>query len=134
MDVLDYYANEGDVQTCVTVCRALGAAVEEAVGQARLQQWLVQYIDLLHRLQLWSPASTVMARCNDPYLRRKNQEHTTVKHAAAGVGVCAVCLLPVKGVWTGCQACGHGGHLHHLRDWFAEGALCPTGCGHSCVR
>ena len=175
LELLAHYADRGDVQTCVTVCRALGVEVEEAVGQARLQQWLVQYIDLLNRLQLYSPASTVMARCHDKFLRRKNQENTTVVPScstcgtaleapppppvvevegqsppppspsslipapmrcgkcARRLGTCAVFLLPVNGVFAWCQGCGHGGHLHHMNEWFEEcGTLCPTGCGHVC--
>jgi hypothetical protein len=234
LEVLRYYADCGDVQTCVTMQRVLGADVEARLGQRRVQQWLVQYIDLLHRLQLWAPASTVMARCSDEAIRRLNQMHTALQPActacgtdvtqlpppdtrprpeeavparadgpppqpgagvvtaidalwaaapvatlvavrdedepadaprtlvvttglepvsasASAVGVlqavapahcggcadvvsaCAVCRLPVRGLYVWCQGCGHGGHLQHMQDWFAAyGSLCPTGCQHVC--
>ena len=67
--------------------------VEEAVGPQRLQRWLIQYIDLLHRLQLWAPASTVMARCHDATLRRLNKTLTTMSPACAACDA-AVALPP----------------------------------------
>jgi len=41
--------------------------------------------------------------------------------------------------WTWCQNCGHGGHAHHVRDWFEGGreggrVVCGvSGCGCRCV-
>jgi hypothetical protein len=217
-DVLRGLAEAGNVQGCVTVSRVLGPEVEGAVGRRLLQQWLVQYIDLLHRLRIWSPASTVMARASDEGIRRLNQLSTSVLAAcgscskdatgaavpdvapragdgAAGgaclshvrpagahpatvplllaappsaladfdasavvappvpsdVGVvqavaptrcrscahdvssCSVCEGPVRGLYTWCQGCGHGGHLGHMKEWFATSTLCPTGCMHVCT-
>ncbi|PVU93075.1 hypothetical protein BB561_003477 [Smittium simulii] len=34
-------------------------------------------------------------------------------------------------VW--CQNCGHGGHYHHIKDWFASMSVCPAlGCDCMC--
>ena len=60
---------------------------------------------------------------------------------------CVVCNLAVKGVVylllfnamfiVGCSniclSCGHGGHTHHLMDWFVEHEHCPSGCGCKCL-
>ena len=59
--------------------------------------------------------------------------------------LCAVCMLPVRGVAWSCGACGHGGHWPCLREWLAESLAgqtngargqahnrCPTGCGCEC--
>lgn len=47
--------------------------------------------------------------------------------------VCVVCSQqPVRGVFVVCPGCSHGGHLEHMRDWFAVHRHCPTGCGHVC--
>lgn len=211
-DILRWYAEQGDVQACVTISRVLGPSVELHVGKRVLQQWLVQYIDLLHRLQLWSPASTVMARASDEGIRRLNQLSTSVVSAcgncskdtsqslvpdvmpkqsdgpasaltnvdsslprppaanepafcddisaasasplpvsASDIGTlqavaptrcrscahdlstCAICLEPVRGLYTMCQGCGHGGHLDHMQEWFATSTLCPAGCMHVCA-
>lgn len=89
LDVLAHYAEAGDVQTCVTVARVLGAEVESRLPRKQLQRWLVAYIDLLHRLQLWAPASTVMARASDEGIRRLNQMQTAL------APVCATCHTDV---------------------------------------
>lgn len=38
----------------------------------------------------------------------------------------------VKGPNVWCQACGHGGHLIHMQEWFSKYIWCPAGCGHIC--
>ena len=45
---------------------------------------------------------------------------------------CSLCRLPVRGLATTCSACGHGGHLHHLKWWFSKYSICPSGCGCQC--
>ena len=39
---------------------------------------------------------------------------------------CSVCLLPVRGLASCCQRCGHGGHFKHLRKWFHRDNICPV--------
>lgn len=39
----------------------------------------------------------------------------------------------MKGLYVWCQGCNHGGHLVHMKEWFATEKLCATGCGHTCV-
>ena len=46
---------------------------------------------------------------------------------------CSICTNPVRGLFTVCFICGHGGHLDHVRQWFSENSVCPTGCGCSCI-
>ena len=46
---------------------------------------------------------------------------------------CAICRLCVQGMAATCLACGHGGHLRHLRDWFLRQDRCPSGCGCQCL-
>jgi hypothetical protein len=45
---------------------------------------------------------------------------------------CALCLSPVSGLFIICEICGHGGHAHHLSEWFAKYEECPTGCKCRC--
>ena len=45
---------------------------------------------------------------------------------------CALCDLPVRGLSLCCPLCGHGGHVDHLRSWFASRSSCPTACGCNC--
>jgi hypothetical protein len=86
LDVLQFYAQMGDIQTCVTVSRVLGPEVEARLGKRTIQRWYFSYIDLLHRLQMWAAASTVMARCSDEGIRRLNQMHTAIPSACAQCG------------------------------------------------
>lgn len=46
--------------------------------------------------------------------------------------LCSVCHNVVKGLYVWCQGCSHGGHLAHMREWYSQNRVCPTGCGHSC--
>lgn len=31
---------------------------------------------------------------------------------------CVLCRLPVRGINSVCPACGHGGHISHMKRWF----------------
>ncbi|KAK6338745.1 SEA (Seh1-associated) complex subunit [Orbilia brochopaga] len=48
---------------------------------------------------------------------------------------CMVCHEVVRGRWTMCQGCCHGGHDDCLRQWYLDAAMrqCPSGCGHECT-
>lgn len=46
---------------------------------------------------------------------------------------CAICHHLVKGLINFCIQCGHGGHTRHMRAWFEEIDVCPTGCGCACL-
>ena len=207
LDLVLFYANRGDVQTSVTIARVLSPSIEEKIGKRVLQKLNVQYIDLLHRLSLWSAASTIMSHCSDEGIRRINQQSTSVliscgmcgkdveeakvpqallsldvvnniyssnsinpqdKNATGLVSStsqiatsqsqlskgavqasanprcrackhivcrCSICQEPVRGLYTWCQGCGHGGDRAHMMEWFETlgQTLCPTGCGHFCT-
>uniref|UniRef100_A0A1X7TBG9 WDR59/RTC1-like RING zinc finger domain-containing protein n=1 Tax=Amphimedon queenslandica TaxID=400682 RepID=A0A1X7TBG9_AMPQE len=49
------------------------------------------------------------------------------------LNICSVCHAPVKGLYSMCEVCGHGGHMSHLKEWFSTNSWCPSGCGHNCV-
>ena len=47
---------------------------------------------------------------------------------------CSVCLLPVRGLASCCQRCGHGGHYKCLRKWFLHEHVCPVAsCNCQCL-
>lgn len=46
---------------------------------------------------------------------------------------CALCHTPVRGLSNFCLVCGHGGHMHHMRQWFEKQSFCPSGCGCPCL-
>ncbi|XP_055837371.1 GATOR complex protein Wdr59 isoform X1 [Episyrphus balteatus] len=47
---------------------------------------------------------------------------------------CTLCRLPVKGAANACLACGHGGHVEHMQQWFEKHDLCASGCGCYCLK
>mmetsp|Transcript_14969 Transcript_14969/g.21181 ORF Transcript_14969/g.21181 Transcript_14969/m.21181 type:complete len:298 (+) Transcript_14969:609-1502(+) len=46
---------------------------------------------------------------------------------------CSVCTNAVRGLFTICIVCGHGGHVDHVMPWFEKHSQCPTGCGCKCM-
>lgn len=46
---------------------------------------------------------------------------------------CTVCHVLVKGMVNFCSKCGHGGHSVHIKEWFSQQTVCPTGCGCICL-
>lgn len=46
---------------------------------------------------------------------------------------CSICSNAVRGLFTVCMTCSHGGHLNHIMAWFEKNTECPTGCGCKCV-
>lgn len=46
---------------------------------------------------------------------------------------CSVCHVLVKGMVNFCSKCGHGGHSVHIKEWFSQQTVCPTGCGCICL-
>lgn len=70
---------------------------------------------------------------------------------------CTLCRIPVKGAANACLACGHGGHLMHMKQWFQVSFMqfqplsmvysmlflfyrlknhnvCASGCGCQCLQ
>ncbi|KAG0242198.1 WD repeat-containing protein 24 [Actinomortierella wolfii] len=154
-NLLEYYAEHGDVQMCVTILLVL-ANVPELPAFPRSAQWFTSYIDLLSRFKLWSIATAVAQACTDPSVHTMNQESTTIHFSCAScmkpitnrsptssgfwacercrkvVTSCGVCNMTVRGIYTWCTQCSHGFHLQHAQEWFAQSPDCPTGCGHQC--
>ncbi|KAF9949312.1 WD repeat-containing protein 24 [Mortierella alpina] len=154
-NLLEYYAEQGEVQMCVTVLLVL--ADEKDVPEfTRSQQWFGSYIDLLSRFKLWSIATAVSQACQDPSIHTMNQDSTTIHTSCSScmkpiltraqnssgfwacdrcrkvLSSCSVCHKTVRGIFTWCTHCSHGFHLQHAQEWFSQSAECPTGCGHQC--
>ncbi|GBB87051.1 hypothetical protein RclHR1_13500001 [Rhizophagus clarus] len=149
--LLDYYAEQGDVQMCVTLILILGDKIK--ISQERVEQWLFSYIELLHRFQLWCAATHIISTCRISTVEMMNQQSTTIyttcnncfrpmqnfrngywicEKCRKMLNSCSICHNTVKGLYTWCQGCSHGGHLAHMKEWFLVNNECPTGCGHNC--
>ncbi|GAX11681.1 hypothetical protein FisN_7Lh049 [Fistulifera solaris] len=46
---------------------------------------------------------------------------------------CSICENAVRGLFSVCKSCGHGGHMNHLQSWFSMMEECPSGCGCKCL-
>ena len=46
---------------------------------------------------------------------------------------CSICTNSVRGLFTVCMTCSHGGHLKCIVSWFENHSQCPTGCGCKCT-
>lgn len=147
----EWYLHEGDIQMCIMIVLLFGYHNGPVY---RPEEWFHSYITHLKRCQLFVEATEMTRDCPFELVRRTNQESTTFysscsrcmkpvmqgKHSAYWIcercekptGSCSVCHLPVRSVYVNCRGCGHGGHIEHMREWFAESNECPTGCGHQC--
>jgi hypothetical protein len=159
--ILQICAEQGDLQTCVTILLLLQNCGHAVVPASQSRMYLISYLDILRRNQLWQHATDILQVCPDPQDRSMNQKSTAVSVASRcrtcnkmldlpiGQGYagacwakcdkcgpkrirCSVCRLSVSGAYLWCQGCGHGGHLRHMYKWFQSNSTCPAGCMHQC--
>lgn len=153
VDMLKHHAVMGDIQTSASVLLALGDRRRSLVmlDEATQEHWLMGYLDILSRHQLWEAATQVIQLAWVPTVSQLNQQSTTIHTSCARCGksllrsgwlcdrchcadgsACSVCHQVVRGLYAWCQGCAHGGHLLHMQEWWATNKQCPTGCGHIC--
>ncbi|XP_071962071.1 GATOR2 complex protein WDR24-like isoform X2 [Antedon mediterranea] len=150
VDMLKFYAEQGDVQMSVCALIVLQDRIEGEIDDEMQEHWFTSYIDLLHRFKLYTCANEIIKLSKLEKVESMNQLSTIIytkcnrcQHDLATCGwacsncnlhtnTCSVCHLPVKGLYVWCQGCSHGGHLSHIYDWLKDNKTCPTGCGHLC--
>uniref|UniRef100_A0A336LK17 GATOR2 complex protein WDR24 n=1 Tax=Culicoides sonorensis TaxID=179676 RepID=A0A336LK17_CULSO len=141
----------GDIQMAVVLLLTMQDNSQElGIDEEQQEFWVLSYIELLQRYQLWNEAARVMNICQLPGVRETNQQSTSVltgcgscnktlsnipwyceKCKSTEATKCAYCRLPVKGLYLWCQTCCHGGHVDHMMHWFTHNSKCPI-CGHLC--
>ncbi|CAB3365150.1 Hypothetical predicted protein [Cloeon dipterum] len=147
---LNKHAESSDVQTAASVLLVLGEKRTALIDEFKQEQWILGYLELLGRHKLWNTATQVIKHSWLPSITQLNQQSTTLPtncetcsrplrrsgwhcdNCRQWCGKCAVCNELVKGVFSWCQGCSHGGHLAHMHDWLQKHRLCPAGCGHAC--
>lgn len=145
----------GDVQSAVTmflVVRHFPEYHNKLFDDVTLEFWFTCYIDMLHRFKLFNVANALIKKCPVESIRQLNQRSSTFlsnctrcNKALARTGgtwwcerckrtpnLCSICQDIVRGLYSWCQGCAHGGHLKCLKRWYSRNTLCPTGCGHHC--
>ncbi|XP_044271447.1 GATOR complex protein WDR24 [Tribolium madens] len=153
LDALKHHAMLGDVQTAACVLIVLGDQRKclNDLDESTQEHWLLGYIELLSRFQLWNIATQIIKLSWIPAVEQLNQQSTRFNtncskcsKALQRIGwlcdrchssqyaSCSVCHQVVKGLYAWCQGCSHGGHLLHMKQWFAVNKMCPTGCRHLC--
>lgn len=115
------------------------------------EYWLLTYIDVLQRHQFWNEATEIVKLSWLQSVCQVNQQSTSVHVNCGDCGrlvsnkmgcycakckslqssKCAVCNRIVRGIYAWCQGCSHGGHVLHMKEWFANHSKCPK-CGHLC--
>lgn len=95
--MLDFYADIGDVQSCVIMSLVLGDRVP--IKKEKLQTWIIAYIELLHQLQLWVPANELIKYCKLEEVKMKNKKATTL-HTN-----CPSCNKPLLNTGYYCERC-----------------------------
>eukprot|EP00833_Pecoramyces_ruminatium_P002170 jgi/Orpsp1_1/1176202/evm.model.c7180000056752.2 len=112
------------------------------------------FIELLRRFKLWCIATDILSKCSVSVINQINQTSTVIYVSCNNckkpilsskngywfcddckklTNKCSICHQIVKGLYTWCQCCGHGGHLKCYVKWFKFMNECPAGCGHNCL-
>ncbi|KXJ67822.1 GATOR2 complex protein WDR24 [Aedes albopictus] len=151
-DCLTLQTEIGDVQTATCILIALGDRRHSLqIDESIHENWLLSYVELLHRHQLWNEATQIINLSWIRSVSDMNQQSTTMHTNCGDCGrpllnavgwycgkcrsvqssKCSVCNGVVRGLYAWCQGCSHGGHLQHLKHWFANNPKCPK-CGHLC--
>ncbi|KAK9890774.1 hypothetical protein WA026_012119 [Henosepilachna vigintioctopunctata] len=150
---LKHHALLGDIQTAVCILIVLGDQRKflTDLDETIQEQWILGYIELLTRYQLWNIVTQIIKLSWIPSINQLNQQSTRVNTScskcnkplqrigwlcdrchSSEYALCSVCHQVVKGLYVWCQGCSHGGHLVHMQQWISKNSMCPTGCGHFC--
>ncbi|CAN0298577.1 unnamed protein product [Ectocarpus sp. 12 AP-2014] len=131
---------------------AAGFWLDTDIPNLQVRMWYMQGLEKLWQLQLYAAATDIINHCGDPFIAEMHLQNTTVYPFCSGCGtsrstgtstwcskcarqasLCAVCDLPVVGLYIECPGCHHGGHADHMMNWFAVSSECPVEtCSHVC--
>lgn len=157
---LDFYQAQGDVQMLATMVCVLSGGRRNKIAEGksllpashddRYDTYIRRYADVLSGWRLMS----LCAELNKQLVQRLPGNDTVTvdlvvwcstchQEATGGSGICrqcrnytfrcSICDIAVRGLFTVCANCGHGGHMSHMTPWFEKHSVCPTGCGCECV-
>lgn len=110
------------------------------------EYYKLAYAEMLHRWGLLYNRAEVLKYLCTPGEIHKGVEFLTdcqkCKQPAQGNSCsncnqlsleCIICHISVRGSSNCCIVCGHGGHTKHIKQWFEQNTICPTGCGCKCL-
>ena len=146
-----HYSKQHDVQTLATVACVIQdleqtsawSQTESLIDpdwRATCDGYKRGYADVLQRLGYYITRAEVLKYISQPSpLNATNRENgakstfLTIASTDEKPFICSVCQVRVNGLVTFCKHCSHGGHSHHMNEWFHEYEVCPTGCGCVCA-
>ncbi|KAI6656975.1 WD repeat-containing protein 59 [Oopsacas minuta] len=138
--ILEYYLKIRDVQAAATISSFMTAYNIKMQKKAKL---IIRNTNINQRVEFYKIIySQVLSRWNLHHLECKalkcmqQDKPTEYKFTRWGGGKfkCDICNCLVNGLFSKCAQCYHGGHLHHVRNWFSTNGECPTGCGCICIQ
>lgn len=111
------------------------------VKRAELKKHLVQHVQ--HSEGMFHDAAAVANKGRSPGIAIVFSCPRCGEEAEFGTNICrscqdfafrcSICENGVRGLFTVCDSCGHGGHVSHMKSWFAKHSDCPAGCGCICT-
>ena len=124
-DTIEFHAENGDLQTSASISSVLN-----------LRGPMKEYSDFLRQLEMPTLAAKlpITHASVEIFLKCKcgKSIEDTICQKCNNIAECSICGGIVKGLFSWCQVCSHGGHASHMNSWFKTHNLCPTGCGHIC--
>lgn len=107
--------------------------VEENKHLLRLSSRSGDDLSVEEKTDAWrSPGVAVIFHC--PRCGQDADKNTNVCRNCQDFAFrCSICDNAVRGLFTVCNICNHGGHVDHMKSWFSEHIQCPTGCGCNCT-
>uniref|UniRef100_A0A1I7TMQ3 GATOR2 complex protein WDR24 n=1 Tax=Caenorhabditis tropicalis TaxID=1561998 RepID=A0A1I7TMQ3_9PELO len=148
--ILLYHAEQGDMQTCATITMVCGKRLMDAVDFYTINGWILCYIEMLDRLELYIVIAKIRKYCTIESISSVSRENTTIQlsHADCNALIvngrcsrcesaveadCTVCRFPIIGMTYQCNVCGHCMHADHAYQWFQKSTSCAfVGCPCTC--
>lgn len=138
---------EDDLNECFEVCdQGIVLSYCSSTKDLYYNEYKRRYIDILGNLGLLDLQAKVK-KC----LKYQNQISGTFKFKLIDCNICSetandeyclqcqefnlkcsLCNSVVRGTARICLKCGHGGHDHHLTEWFKKEMTCALNCGCFC--
>ena len=160
-EILNYYERQGDVQMLATIVAVVGNGKfnwdsnEDVLlleNVKRCDVYIHLYANMLYswglvetsaELKKYMQSSLSAASCDElrglTFAPRCLECDMTLpantsicQNCKTFAFKCSICTNPVRGLFTVCLSCGHGGHFEHMTSWFSQQSVCPTGCGCPC--
>jgi len=75
---------------------------------------LYSYASILHRWKHFYKRTQILQKIDH------NCQLPAPTNLPSSIIICSICLQPVVGQHFLCAICAHGGHLHHMHEWFSS--------------